>query len=73
MFRFFNRQKSEETKREALETVWIQGFSQGFEKAWDMMVPLMSSGIEKSKKQIRTTAIEETLKRLNNGNKVPKE
>jgi len=44
--------------------VWVQAFSQGFSKAWDMMIPLMTSGIEKTKEKIKELAIEESLNNI---------
>ncbi len=47
------------------DSVWAEAFGHGFSKAWDMMVPVMMSGIEKVKEQIRNQEIEESLPRLN--------
>ena len=54
------------------EAIWIDGFSVGFQKAWEMMQPLMTDGVLKMKEAIRTQAIEETRKGLEPliGNKV---
>ena len=45
------------------EEVYIKGFSEGFNKAWEMMVPLMMTGVNNSKKVIEDMAIQETLRR----------
>jgi hypothetical protein len=49
--------------------VWTDAFTAGFNKAWDMMLPIMQEGVLKSKKVIEDTAIQETLKRINKGKK----
>ena len=48
--------------------VWAEAFTAGFSKAWDMMLPIMSEGLEKTKKTIEDKAISQTLERLSNGN-----
>ena len=45
--------------------VWTEAFTAGFNKAWDMMLPIMYDGVLKSKKVIEDTAIQETLRRIN--------
>ena len=57
------------------EAIWIEGFSAGFQSAWNMMAPLMTQGVINMKESIRTEAIEETRKRLEPliGNKVHKD
>lgn len=44
--------------------VWAQAFTAGFGKAWDMMLPLMSDGLDKTRKVIEDKAISDTLKGL---------
>lgn len=44
--------------------VWESAFSQGFSKAWDMMVPLMTQGLEKVKEKIKEQEIENSLPRI---------
>lgn len=44
--------------------VWESAFSQGFSKAWDMMVPLMKQGVEKTKEKIRQEEIENSFPRI---------
>ncbi len=51
------------------EEVYIHGFKEGFNKAWDMMLPVMSDGMEKLKKSIKDRAISETLDNLNGNHK----
>ena len=46
------------------EQVWTTAFESGFSKAWAMMVPVITDGLEKQKEMIRNKAIEETRKRL---------
>jgi G:T/U-mismatch repair DNA glycosylase len=46
------------------DSVWVEAFSRGYEKAWDTLAPLMMSGVEKSKEMIRRVAIDETLANL---------
>jgi len=48
--------------------IWLEGFRCGFEKAYDLL-PEMSINI---REKIEEKAISETLKRLNNGNLLPK-
>ena len=43
------------------DNVWCSAFSAGFTKAWDMMEPLMTEGVQKMKDSIRSHAIDETL------------
>lgn len=51
------------------EEVYIHGFKEGFNKAWEMMLPLMVEGVSKSKKMIEDAAIQETLRRNFGNNK----
>ena len=51
-------------KSEAREQLWLEAFSQGFSKAWEMMLPLMTEGVAKAQEALRTQAIDETLARL---------
>lgn len=44
--------------------VWVEAFTAGFTKAWDMMQPLMTDGVVKMKQTIRDEAIDETLRGL---------
>jgi len=44
--------------------VWESSFSQGFSKAWDMMIPLMKKGIEKTHEKIRQEEIENSFPRI---------
>ena len=46
------------------DSVWVTAFTSGFEKAWDMMIPIMTDGVIKTKDHIRNTAIQETLGNL---------
>ena len=45
--------------------VWSSAFTSGFDKAWEMMLPLMTQGLHRMESTIRDQAIDETLKRLN--------
>ena len=47
--------------------VWVTAFTSGWDKAWDMMKPFMTDGLERSKKAIEDAAIQSTL-RITNGN-----
>jgi len=42
-------------------TVWAEAFSSGFSKSWDMMMPLMMDGVNRSKKTLIDQAIQETI------------
>ena len=46
------------------DSVWVQAFSQGFSKAWDMMIPIMSSGFDKIVDKTRTEAIDSVVSNL---------
>ena len=50
--------------KKAKEDIWLQGFQAGFDKAWDMMMPMFFSGFEKVKKEIADSAKRETLEGL---------
>lgn len=43
--------------------VWCEAFSQGFSKAWDMMMPFMQDGLQKVRKQIEADAIENIMRK----------
>ena len=58
MFNLFKKKRDQKE----LEAIWVSGFSSGFEKAWDLMAPMMSEAIEKGKDAIRRQAIDESLK-----------
>lgn len=53
--------------------IWITAFTSGYEKAWESMQNIQETGIERIKKTIETQAINETLKRLNNGHAFQKD
>lgn len=55
--------QSKKTAKEK-DQVWMDGFSQGFSKAWDMMMPIMLNGIEKVKDQIRNKAFDDAVKNV---------
>lgn len=46
------------------DSVWTQAFSQGFSKAWDMMIPIMSSGFDKVVERTRNESIDGALRNL---------
>ena len=46
------------------DSVWAQAFSHGFDKAWDMMLPVMMDGIHKVKEEIRNQEIDNSVPRL---------
>ena len=48
----------------APDSVWVEAFSRGYEKAWESMWPLMSDGVNKSRDALRQQAIDETLENL---------
>ena len=48
---------------------WLYGFTAGFNKAWDMMIPIMSDGVVKQKKFIEDAAMNRVLEGLNGNNK----
>lgn len=50
-------------------SVWCEAFTQGMNKAWDLMFPVMSENIEKVKQAIYDKATTDTLARLNGNNK----
>ena len=55
---------------------YVRGFKSGFDKAWDVMTPMLSETISKAKESIRASAVEETRKLMGpliNGNKLRKD
>ena len=46
------------------DNVWLEAFSQGFDKAWTVMLPFMLSGIDKAKEEIRNQEIDNSIPRL---------
>ena len=46
------------------DAVWAEAFSLGFSKAWDMMLPIMTGGMERLKTAVRDAAIQETVDSL---------
>lgn len=44
--------------------VWAEAFTSGFNKAWDMMAPLMEEGSAKVRQSIYDKGVNDTLKRL---------
>ena len=44
--------------------IWETSFSQGFSKAWDMMIPIMKEGLDKAREKIRDEEIEASLPRV---------
>lgn len=47
------------------DSVWVEAFSLGFSKAWDMMLPLMQSGQDRVIEKVKTDAIDRTLRDIN--------
>jgi|SRR3990167_8207967 len=45
-------------------SVWVESFSHGFSKAWDMMMPIVNEGSEKLKNSIYRKATDETIGNL---------
>lgn len=80
LLRFFSRRESDKLKesirvevsrqlagldaKTCLDTVWTAAFSAGFAKAWDMMIPFMTEGVQRVKKGLEDAAIETTIKNL---------
>ena len=54
--------------KDEVTNIWLEGFRTGFDKAFELL-PEMQLEI---RKKIESQAISETLKRLNNGNLLPK-
>lgn len=50
------------------EDIWIQGFTAGVSKSWDLLTPIMVGNIEKLKDKIRDEATEEAIRRMTHGN-----
>ncbi len=46
------------------DSVWVEAFARGYEKAWETVWPIMASGVQNTKALIEQKAIEETLARL---------
>lgn len=46
------------------DQVWASAFSEGFSKAWDMMQPLMTKGLDKMIESERAKEIENSVSRL---------
>lgn len=67
LFKSFFQSKSkklENIKAIQNDVAWLDGFSLGFSKAWDMMCPLMTEGVIKMKEVIRSSAIDDCLDNL---------
>jgi hypothetical protein len=47
------------------DSIWINAFSKGFEKAWDTMLPFMTQGVDNAKDAIRNHELENSFPRLN--------
>ncbi len=54
---FWKKQKESPVSQDA----WLEGFSAGFSKAWDMMMPMMKEGFNRSIKAIHDQAVTDTL------------
>ena len=46
-------------------SVWCEAFTQGMNKAWDLMLPTVIDNVEKLKTKIREDATREAIDRLN--------
>ena len=46
------------------DSVWVEAFSRGYEKAWETMWPFFESNLTRVKEVIRRVAIDETLTNL---------
>lgn len=67
LFKWFSQSKNkslEKVKALQNDVAWLDGFSLGFSKAWDMMVPLMTDGVTKMKDSIKSSAIDDCLENL---------
>src|SRR3990167_3794004 len=67
LFKWFFQSKSKDSfppDQMRFESVWMNGFSSGFDKAWDVMAPIMVDSIKKAENKIRSKAIDDTLGNL---------
>lgn len=46
------------------DVLWASAFSQGFSKAWDMMIPVMTKGLDKVCDKVRAEEIELSFPRI---------
>ena len=44
--------------------VWVESFTSGFSKAWDMMLPLMNDGITKLKQSLKDQAMDDAIRTI---------
>src|SRR3990167_10421915 len=56
-------------KKTLPSNIWVEAFSEGWNKAWDCMWPLQSDAIIKMKRYIEEQAIQSVLDRKNGHNK----
>lgn len=68
MFKFCNH-KCDKTENELLQKVFIEGFSLGLSKQWDMLLPTMTQNFEKMVQKIKEDAAKEAIGRFNAANK----
>ena len=54
----------EEGSHKDLSGAWLLGFQNGFDKAWDVMVPYMQSSIENAKKVLFDQAYDQAISGL---------
>ncbi len=67
MFKFCNH-KCETVNDELLKKAWIEGFSLGVSKQWDLVLPIMTENMAKLTSKIKEDATREAIKRFQ-GNK----
>ena len=46
-------------------SVWAEAFTSGMNKAWDILLPVMTENLEKVKKKIYDDAVRDTVNRMN--------
>lgn len=50
-------------------SVWCEAFTQGINKAWDMMLPVFEDNLEEMRKHLYDKAVLDTLGRIHGNNK----
>ena len=46
------------------DSVWVSAFTSGFNRAWEVMKPILDQAVEEARKMIHSQEIDESLKRI---------
>ena len=62
---FWCKCNHKDTEKVSDTSSYTRGFEDGLNRAWDLLIPIMTDGIDKVKKKIFEQATDDAIKRFN--------